>query len=183
MTDKKQVIFLQGAGDGAYEEDEKLAASLRKALGEGYAVHYPRMPDDSATDVEWTRRIGSAIKASEGDVIVVAHSVGGTALLKYFAENEVPRPIAGIFLVAVPYWAKGGWDYEGFTIAEDFPDKVPKGVPVFFYHNRDDETVPFAHLALYTARFPQAVVREGASGGHQFNNDLTQVAEDVKSLS
>jgi predicted alpha/beta hydrolase family esterase len=113
---------------------------------------------------------------------VVAHSFGGTALLKYLAENTPEVRIAGIFLAAAPYWAKGGWDYEGFTIAEDFPEWMPEGVPMFFYHNRDDESVPFAHLALYRERFPHATVSEGASGGHQFDNNLTQIAQDVKSL-
>ncbi len=32
-TDKKQVLFVQGGGEGGYEVDAKLAASLQKALG------------------------------------------------------------------------------------------------------------------------------------------------------
>jgi hypothetical protein len=35
---KKQVLFVQGAGQGAHEEDAKLAASLGKELGPGYEV-------------------------------------------------------------------------------------------------------------------------------------------------
>jgi uncharacterized protein len=181
--DKKQVLFIQGAGDGAYEEDEKLAASLQEALGESYVVHYPRMPDDTATDVEWTQQIAKAISAIGSGVVLVAHSVGASAVLKYFAENEVQAQITGFFLLATPFWGGDkGWQYEGFTIPKDFPDKMPKGVPVFLYHNQNDEVVPFAHLALYTAKLPQAVVREGLSGGHQFDNDLTQVAQDIQNL-
>jgi predicted alpha/beta hydrolase family esterase len=182
-TDKRQVLFIQGGGEEGYEADAKLAASLREALGEAYAVHYPRMPDEPSTDLEWTQQIGKEIAAIGSEVILVGHSVGGSALLKYLAENKVIYQVAGIFLIATPFWGgDDGWQYEGFTIPEDFPDRVPKGVPIFLYHNRDDSEVPFAHLALYATKLPQAIIRQGASGDHQFGNDLTQVALDIKNL-
>ncbi len=54
---KKQVLFIQGAGEGAYEEDEKLADSLQEALGTEYQVSYPRMPDEeNPQDEEWMAR-------------------------------------------------------------------------------------------------------------------------------
>jgi uncharacterized protein len=182
-VDKKQVLFIQGGGEGGYEADAKLAVSLRETLGEAYVVQYPRMPDEPASDLAWTQQIGKEISAIGSEVILVAHSFGGSALLKYFAENKVNHQLAGIFLIAAPFWGgDDGWQYEGFTIPEDFPDKLPKDVPIFLYHNRDDPEVPFAHLALYAAKLTQAVVREGTRGGHQFGNNLTQVALDIKKL-
>jgi uncharacterized protein len=112
----------------------------------------------------------------------VGHSFGSSALLKYVSENKVRKPIAGIFLIATPFWGGEGWHYKGFTMHDDFADRLPKNVPIFLYHNRDDEVVPFAHLALYKQKLPWATFREGASGGHQFDNNLTLVAKDVKSL-
>jgi predicted alpha/beta hydrolase family esterase len=181
---KKQVLFIRGGGgDEAHQADAKLAASLQAGLGATYHVRYPQMPDDNAPDSEWIQQIGEEIAAINNEVILVAHSVGASILLKYFAENKIKHPIAGIFLIATPFWGGDeGWQYEGFTMPEDFPDHLPKEVPIFLYHNRDDPEVPFAHLALYAAKLPQATVREGASGGHQFDNDLTQVAQDIKSL-
>ena len=40
---KKQVLFIQGGGDGGYEADTKLVASLQKALGKDYEISYPRI--------------------------------------------------------------------------------------------------------------------------------------------
>ena len=40
------------------------------------------------------------------------------------------------------------------------PAKLAEDLPVFFYHSRDDEVVPIAHLALYAERLPQATMRE-----------------------
>ncbi len=38
---KKQVLFIHGGGEGAYEEDKKMAAGLRDALGAVYEVRAP----------------------------------------------------------------------------------------------------------------------------------------------
>ena len=69
-----------------------------------------------------------------------------------------------------------------FSLDEGRASKLIKGLPVFFYHSRDDDIVPFTHLAWHTEKFPQAIVREFEGRGHQFNNDLSEVAADIKSL-
>ena len=43
---KTCVLFVQGGGEGAHDEDAALAASLQRALGGEYEVHFPRMPDE-----------------------------------------------------------------------------------------------------------------------------------------
>jgi hypothetical protein len=42
--------------------------------------------------------------------------------------------------------------------------------------------VPFEHLRLYEQEIPQATVRIFDQGGHQLNNDLSRVAEDIKRI-
>ena len=52
------VLFIHGAGEGAYEEDKKLAASLQQSLGPEYEVHCPAMPnEDDAPYDQWTQKI------------------------------------------------------------------------------------------------------------------------------
>jgi hypothetical protein len=44
----KQVLFIQGAGAAVHDAwDDKLVRSLERALGDGYSVLYPRMPDEA----------------------------------------------------------------------------------------------------------------------------------------
>jgi uncharacterized protein len=180
----KAVLFIHGGGAGGYEADAKLAESLQQRLGAAYQVHYPRMPGGDASPSEWTAKIGEEIAAIDGEVILVGHSVGASLLLKHLAESDDRHPISGIFLLATPFWGgEGGWQYEGFSVPDDFPRRLPKDVPVFLYHNRDDEEAPFAHLALYVARLPRATVYEGATGGHQFDEDLSRVARDITGLN
>jgi uncharacterized protein len=178
----KHVLFIQGGGEGAYEEDAKLVASLTAELGDAYQVHYPQMPGEDEPSSSWQALIGREITAIRSSLILVGHSFGASAVLKFLSENEVRNQIDGVFLAATPFWGGEGWHYEGFTLQENFPDQLPKNVPIFFYHSRDDETVPFAHLALYRRKLPMATIREISEGGHQFDNDLKLVSRDIKSL-
>ena len=180
---KKQVLFIQGAGEGAYEEDAELVKSLRDVLGTNYNVLYPKMPEEESSTYEaWKAQISKQLAALDGKVILVGHSVGSSMLLKYLSEETVDASLAGIFLIAAPYWGAGGWQLDEFTLDEDRASKLLKALPVFFYHSRDDDVVPFAHLAMHADKFPQATIREFDGRGHQFNNDLSEAAADIASL-
>ncbi|PYK09976.1 MAG: hypothetical protein DME65_10975 [Verrucomicrobia bacterium] len=183
---KQQILFIQGGGAGAYEADQPLVVSLGNALGSAYEVRYPKMRHESDPEYQnWKTRIGRELAGLENDVILVGHSLGGSFLLKYLSDEKVEKNIAGIFLIATPYWGGNGWRYEGYeslALPKSFPSKVLSGTPIFFYHSRDDEIVPFAHLALYARKLPQATARVFDARGHQLKNDLSEVAADIKSL-
>ncbi len=180
---KRSVLIIHGGGQGAYEEDKKLAASLRELLGAAYDVRYPEMPGaDSPEYGAWKEQIARELAALDGEVVLVGHSLGGSILLKYLSEEKEERPVAGIFLVAPPYWGEEDWEVGEYALREDFASKLPKELPIFFYHSRDDEWVPFAHLALYKAKLPQATIREFDGRGHQLDDELSEVALDFKRL-
>jgi predicted alpha/beta hydrolase family esterase len=180
---RKQVLFIQGGGDGGYEADAKLVASLQKALGNDYQIIYPQMQtDDAAPDFAWLKQIGAEIASLRDDVILVAHSLGASLLLKYLSENNISKKIAGIFLIATPFWSgKEDW-VQGLKLQKDFAGNLPPNSRIFFYHCRDDEEIPFDHLAAYRHKLPGASFFEIESGGHQLDEDLSLVAKDIKNL-
>ena len=179
----KQVLFVHGGGEGAYEEDKKLAENLRDVLGAAFDVHCPKMPDEASPDSEaWKDTIARELATLDGEAVLVGHSVGAFVLLKYLSEEAVEKPVAGLFLIAAPFVGTGGWQVEEDALPEDFASKLPEGLPVFLYHSRDDEWVPFAHLALYAEKLPQATIHEFDGRGHQFDDDLSEVARDIKEL-
>ncbi len=180
---KKQILFIQGGGGKKdHAADAKLVTSLRKALGETYTVHYPLLLNNSTPDLGRSKQIEKEISAIKGSVILVGHSLGASMLLKFLSENDIPQKIDGIFLMATPFW-DGDEDWEkGFKLKTNFADKLSKATPTFFYHCLDDEEIPFNNLISYKQKLPWAAFREIANGGHQFNNDLTVVAGDIKSL-
>jgi predicted alpha/beta hydrolase family esterase len=181
----KHILFIQGGGNGGYDADAKLVASLRKVLGTAYKVHYPKMlPDETVEDFgrPWLKQIGKEISSVKGEVILAGHSLGASMLLKYLSENKIKKNIAGIFLMAPPFWS-GNEDWvQPFKLQKGFSDKLPKDIPIFFYQCKDDDVVPLDHLTFYKQNLPWAVFHEIANGGHQLNNDLTLVAHDIKSL-
>jgi serine hydrolase len=181
---KALVLFIQGGGEGAHQADAVLAKSLQQALGDGYDVRYPQIARESEADLqEWKSQIAKELEALHGKVVPVGHSVGGSALLKYFAEENVEKPIAGLFLLAAPSWDEATWNFSEFKLPRDLATKLSRIPRIFLYHNRDDETVPFSHLALHAKRLPAAVVRESDQGGHQFVNGLANVANDIRTVT
>ena len=175
------VLFIQGGGKGAHSEDAPLADSLKRTLGPEYEVRFPQMPGESDPDVEsWKRKISSELSRMSGKVILVGHSVGGSILLKYLSEEKVEEPIAGLFLLAAPSWDEEHWNFDDLKLPRDVAGKLAAITRIFFYHCRDDDVVPFSHLALHAARIPQAITRVIDSGGHQFGDDMTRVSMDIR---
>ena len=107
-----QILFIQGGGAGAYEADQQLVVSLRRALGTAYELLYPNMPHESEPDYRnWKTQIGKKLGYLKNGAILVRHSLDGSFLLKYLSDEKVEKAIAGIFLIATPYWGGDGWRY------------------------------------------------------------------------
>jgi len=181
---KKQVLFIHGGGDGGYDVDAKLAASLQQELGKDYEVTYPQMPwhEEDTPDAGWSKQIGEETGKLKGNAIWVGHSVGASLLLKYLSENRILHKATGIFLVAPPFWSgKEEWK-QPLILQKDFATNLPKDIPIFFYHCLDDDVVPLDHIDIYRKNLPGVTFREIESGGHQLDNDLSPVAKDIKNL-
>jgi predicted alpha/beta hydrolase family esterase len=139
------------------------------------------MPSEAAPDAAvWKRRLAKEIAAMGNGAILVAHSAGATVAIAAIAERAIKQRLAGLFLVSAPFCGDGGWQIEGFGLPN--LREIPVGVPIFFYHGRDDETVPIAHVGLYAKAIPRAVVRRLGGRNHQLNDDLSEVSSDIKRL-
>jgi predicted alpha/beta hydrolase family esterase len=118
------------------------------------------MPNEASPEDEaWIARISKELASLEGEVILVGHSAGGGVLLKYLLKKNIAKSIAGIFLISIPYWGPEDEEDGEYTLHEGFASHLPKGVPIFLYHSRDDEWVPFTHLAIYAEKIPTASLR------------------------
>lgn len=177
----RHILFIHGVGRGAYEEDALLVNSLRNELGSAYTVHYPRMVNEENPEyADWNAQITAELTLLDGEIVLVGHSVGGSVLLKYLSENRSVRSIAAVIILAAPYWgADEFWDWDDGRLPENVAVKLTSVPQIILYHSRDDEIVPFQHLALYAKRIPQATLREVNGREHQFANDLADVAKDI----
>ena len=178
----RRVLFVQGGGAGAHDQwDDKLVASLERALGRPFDVRYPRMPDeDDPRFGAWSAILQREIAALDADAFLVGHSVGGTILIHMLAEHpELLDRIAGVYLIAAPFVGDGGWPSDDIEAKPNLGARLPRDVAVFLYHGDADETVPVAHLDLYARAITRARARVLPGRDHQLNNDLSEVARDI----
>jgi predicted alpha/beta hydrolase family esterase len=177
----RHVLFIQGAGAGVHDEwDHKLFASLRRELGAGFDVRYPRMPEEQDPSYAgWSAAIRRELSALDDGAAVVGHSVGGTILISVLAEQPPGRELSSIVLIASPFVGMGGWPSDEFELPHDLGARLPQGIPVHVFHGLADETVPPAHADLYGRVVPQADVHRLPGRDHQLGNDLSEVAESI----
>ena len=116
----------------------------------------------------WARRLGS-VAVPLLVIPVLLHHLGLVG--------------GGLFLAATPFWGAEDWEVDEYRLPEGFAAWLPDTLPLFLYHCRDDEVVPFAHLGLYARQLPRATVRVIERGGHQFNDDLSALAYDIERLA
>jgi predicted alpha/beta hydrolase family esterase len=192
MAHPTQLLFIQGAGKDVHDSwDNRLVASLERTLGPGYAIRYPRMPDEAAPNpAAWKEAIAREIGELNDGLLLVGHSVGAAVLLDYLAdraqehriERRTNRPVAGVFLIATPFIGDGGWPSEDLRPTAQAARALHAGEALHFYQGGDDETVPFAHVELFATAFPAATIRRLERRNHQLNDDLAEVARDITLL-
>lgn len=168
------LLFVHGAG--AEDEDRPLAEALAKSLR--LELRYPRISDADMSLEAWAKPVRAALDALAPDDVVVAHSFGATVLVRVLGEPARSRALPrAATLLAMPDWGPTGWDVAAYVISGAEPPQT-----LSLHHCRDDEVVPFAHLALSAARLPSASVHAHPRGGHQLvlGDTIEAVAADVR---
>jgi|ERR1700722_18672842 len=181
MAGTRQVLFIQGGGAGVHDGwDNKLFDSLRRELGDGYEVRYPRMPDEEDPNyARWSAAIWREMTALDDGAVLAGHSVGGTILINMLAERSLERELRAIVLIATPFVGSGGWLSDEFELPHNLGARLPQGVPVHVFHGLQDEIAPPSHADLYASVIPQAQLHRLPGRDHQFGNDLSDVAKVI----
>ena len=179
-----QVLFVQGGGEDAHDKwDNKIAESLERELGPDYAVRYPRMPHEAdPTYASWKAALKRQFDRLDDGAILVGHSIGGTILIQTLADEPPTLTVAGIFLIAAPFVGDGGWQSEDIEPMADLGARLSERTPIYLYHGSKDETAPLEHVHLYAKAIPQAVVHRLSGRDHQLDNDMSEVAADIRRL-
>jgi predicted alpha/beta hydrolase family esterase len=173
------VIAIHGAGEPRLRDGRIYwEPLLESGLGADFRVHAPRMPEPEDPHHEpWARAIAGLIVETDRPLLV-GHSFGASTLLKYLAGAD-PRPrLRGLFLAATPFWNR---DFPEYALTQGEIARLQRVSPLFFYQSRDDEEVPFDHLAKFAAALPHATVRELDGRGHEFDQpSFPEMVADIR---
>lgn len=178
----KQIVALHGAGkQGRHQGSGDLIDNLRAALGPEYRVASPAMPNPEAPRYRsWRDKLLGELDMLRGDALLVGHSLGGSVLLKVLSEHAVVPRVAGLFVVAAPYWgADEHWQAMEYELRGNFASRLAN-IPIYLYHSRDDEVVPFEHLGRYAEAMPGATVRQLDRYGHSFREPCEPLIRDIR---
>jgi len=173
-------LFIQGGGDNAHTADADMVRRLQAVLGDAPKIAFPKI--DGLDTLDWTRteqELTGALKTVSRGGVVVAHSLGASAMLKLLSSGT-SASFGHLFLLAAPYnGADGEWGDSDFSFPADFARNLPKDLPITLWHARDDTIIPVANAELYRKAMPKANIVLLDKGGHQFESSLRLVAEAI----
>ncbi|HEX5430175.1 MAG TPA: alpha/beta fold hydrolase [Patescibacteria group bacterium] len=155
--------------------------NLRRDLGADYEVILPSMPNKfNARFTEWKLWFEKLFPFLRDDIILIGHSMGGAFLAKYLTENQFPKKIKALALVAAPADA----DSDGNSLHTfELPSQLnlPAG-KIYLYYSTNDPIVDFDQHEKYSDQLPQALLRTFEDRGHFNQKQFPEIIEDIKNL-
>ena len=200
---KKQIVVIHG-GDTweTYEEYLKYLKSreidfdrhgLRKSywedklndrLGKDFQVVRPEMPSKrNAKYLEWKNWFEKFIPFLEPEIVLIGGSLGGIFVAKYLAENDFPKKLKAVFLLASPF-GDNPPDYKllDFSLPKNLDKLQSQAKKIFLYQSKDDVIVPPGDVKKYKEALPNATVRMFEDRGHFILEEFPELIEDIKNL-
>lgn len=179
----QQVLFIHSAGpQGEQQGSSGLLQFLKKELGTAYQVIAPEMPEpEDPKYKEWREVLIEELAALEDGSILVGHSIGGSALLKFLSEEELGRSFSKVIAIAAPFWGiDEDWQLEDFQLADDFSTRNSLLPDVVLLHSIGDDIVPFSHLQKYMENLPNATVKQLPGNDHIFQEGLAEATDEIR---
>lgn len=196
---KKQAIIIHG-GDSFGNHEEYLdflknfevtidyfrprgdwKKSLQEKLGENYDVLLPVMPNkQNAKFGEWKIWFEKLLPFVEDGAIFIGHSLGGMFLAKYLAENDIPKRVGVLILVAAPHNNTG--EVGDFVLPNSLDGVSRQSPQIFLFYSKDDGVVPFSEGEVYKKQLLNAELRVFEDRGHFNQQEFPEILEVIKSI-
>lgn len=156
--------------------------SLQSKLPD-FQVIYPKMPNPkNARYPEWVIWLEKIIPLLSDEVILIGHSLGAIFLAKYLSENNFPKKITQLHLVAGPYdteVCKGS--LADFALTGPVGKLATYSDKIFLYQSEDDTAVPYADVKKYQRDLPGAKLISFKDRGHFMQEDFPQLVQNISS--
>lgn len=142
-----------------------LNEELRK---KGYEVICPDLPNPESPDPEeWTKFLVEAVGPIDDETIILGHSIGGAAALRFLEAAEMYSTPKACILVSTPWMIKSE-QFRGFFLSElDFDVLMWKASRFVVVHSKDDTVIPFDHAKKYEDVLHAKLVETDGAGHFQ----------------
>lgn len=153
---------------------------LRRA---GHEVVVPALPNPEAPEPEeWTKALLEQVGTIDNETIILGHSLGGAAALRFLEAAEARSTPKGVVLVATP-WMIGAEMFRGFFMSELDYDVIPWKASAFtVIHAKNDPKIPFDHAEKY-ARLLRAKLVATETGEHYQGKEYPVILEELLALA
>lgn len=158
--------------------------TIAEALGEGYDVIRPRMPNAAnAKYREWKIWFDKYVPHLKDGVICVGHSLGGIFFAKYFAEHTLPVRVGALVLVAAPYNDEDApYSLADFALPASLSGIYASTHQVILMQSEDDQIVPFLDVLKYKKALPEAEVVTFTNAGHFIGEAFPELVQKINLL-
>lgn len=144
-------------------------------------VLFPIMPNSkNARYPEWKLWFEKMFPALSDEVILVGHSLGGIFLAKYLNENQFPKKIKQLHLIAAPYDTAVIKDsLADFELSGTLDNLTDKSEKIFLYQSKDDTSVAYEDVLKYKRDIPNAELLVFENRGHFTQQDFPELIKNV----
>ena len=181
----QKILFLHSAGPQTENEGSTgLLNYLKEHLSEYYKIIAPKLPNPEDPSYEaWKDEISLNIQ-NQDSLIIIAHSLGGSFLLKYLSEELIQISLKAIYIISAPFWGLDDeWQNSDYLLTGDFGSRLPETGHKAIYHSEMDNIVPLTHFRAYSdaVKFNESHIVMGES--HTFDGGLSELVESIKHLN
>ncbi len=156
---------------------KKWADNLAEDLPE-FEVIKMQMPwKYDAKYVLWEKYFQSQMDNISGEAVLLGWSLGANFLAKYLAKNDVDLEVVSLHLVAAPFGAPGGFDFQG-TLA---PVET-KTDNIYLYHSKDDFVVPYQELECYQKALKSAQTMTFEDRNHFLQDKFPELISNIRGM-
>ena len=192
---KKQIIFIHGGevtknkesfykylrttNLDPFKDKRKWGDFLADNLGNKYEVIKPVMPSKYEVDYKawkiWFERHLDFINYK--NPILIGHSLGATFLLKYLSENNFPKKVSQLHLIA-PAISGNLFD---FNVDLKKINKISKNcTEIHLWHSEDDEVVSFKDSIIVKENIHNIIFHVFKKRGHFVQKSFPEILEVIK---
>lgn len=132
----------------------------------GHEVLIPELPDPENPDPDaWTKALVESARVLTDNDIVVGHSLGGAAALRFLEAAEARTTPKACVLISTPWFIKDD-RFRGFFLSDlDHDVLMWRASRFHILHAKDDRVIPLDHAQKYAQVF-HATLTTPEAGAH-----------------